>query len=103
MICIGRMPASSAECPAPSTADGSAPATCSVVERHARPVVGVDLQDHAARRHRASALARLPQTGLVRLAAAILGADWAALAGKGHGLIQGEDAQSVVTEWLRER
>ena len=103
----------------------------------------------AARRHRASALARLPQTELIRLAAgalrnmraqrsvdltpeleriavptlvlhgdadttipiefgqhlaaAITGAEWAELADKGHGLIGDRDAQSVVTEWLRER
>lgn len=103
----------------------------------------------AARRHRATALARLPQTELIhlaagalrnmraqrnvdltpdlgritvptlvvhgdadttvpiefgrQLAAAITGAEWAELADKGHGLIGDRDAQSVVTEWLRER
>ncbi len=103
----------------------------------------------AARRHRATALARLSQTELIRLAAgalrnmraqrgldltpelsriavpalvvhgdaditvpiefgrqlaaSITSAEWAELADKGHGLIGDEDAQSVVTEWLRER
>ena len=103
----------------------------------------------AARRYRATALARLPQTELIHLAAgalrnmraqrnvdltpeleriavptlvlhgdadttvpiefgrqlvaSITSAEWAELADKGHGLIGDEDAQSVVTEWLRER
>ncbi len=103
----------------------------------------------AARRYRATALARLPQTELIRLAAGALrnmcaqrnvdltpelsritapalvvhgdadttvpiefgqhiaaqipAATFAALPGQGHGLIRDEDAQALVTEWLRAR
>ena len=37
------------------------------------------------------------------LAAALPGAEWVALKGKGHGLIWDRDAQALVAEWLRER
>ena len=37
------------------------------------------------------------------LAAALPGAEWVPLKGKGHGLIWDEDAQALIAEWLRER